>query len=154
MCCDGLASVSAENQRWYVMRLCNVIFVFRASGPPSCWVLLIDKHTTSDELTESQMLKVSVSLIPSCGTLHRQTMFLGAIEVKRSRLCLRRYADAQRKGFAVKQSTGMQLATSTRIAHFLSQSGNDTSDGSVPRLAGVLAPLVLPGAVSCHFGHL
>ncbi len=119
MCCDGLASVSAENQRWYVMRLCNVIFVFRASGPPSCWVLLIDKHTTSDELTESQMLKVSVSLIPSCGTLHRQTMFLGAIEVKRSRFCLRRYADAQRKGFAVKQSTGMQLGHQHTHSTFL-----------------------------------
>lgn len=35
-------------------------------------------------------------------------------------------------------------ATSTRIAHFLSRSGNDTSEGSVTRLAGVLAPLVLP----------
>ena len=35
-------------------------------------------------------------------------------------------------------------ATSTRIAHFLSRSGNDTSEGSVTRLASGLAPLALP----------
>ncbi len=68
ICYNRLASVSAGDERWYVMCLCNVIFVFKASGPPSCCVLLIDKHTTSDDLTESQMLKVSVSLITSCGT--------------------------------------------------------------------------------------
>ncbi len=50
---NGLASVSAGGGRLYVTCLWNVIFLFRASRPPSCCVLLIDKHTPSGGLTES-----------------------------------------------------------------------------------------------------
>lgn len=78
ICYDRLASVSAGYERLHVMSLCNVSFVCKASGPPNCCVLLIDKHTTSNELTESQNSKVSVSLITSCAPLHQQTMFLGS----------------------------------------------------------------------------
>ena len=68
ICYNGLASVSAGGGKLHVMWLCNVTFVCKASGPPSCCVLLIDKHTTSNELTKSPNLKVSVPLITSCGT--------------------------------------------------------------------------------------
>ena len=53
MCCDGLASVSAGGGRVHVTCLWNVIFAYKTSHPPSCCVLLIDMHTSSNVLTES-----------------------------------------------------------------------------------------------------